>query len=137
MTQKKLSPVLFETEEARRAATARIMDKIHQVLFFYYQELERKNEIDDVNEDLVTIEDLGIFVWAIAAASMAAAGMRVIGVDEVTGRYVATFEPVESVRSFLIEKDIGSEDDEYFEDYSDDVEPDCGFDRHDEALMSD
>lgn len=128
---KTITPKLFADEAARRAATAKIMDKIHQVLFFFHEEHEPEIENDDVKEDL------GIFVWGVAAAAMVAAGMRVVGVDEQSGRYIATFEPVESVRKMLIEQDIGEEEDIYFEEYFNDVDPDCVFSWHDETLMSD
>ena len=121
----------FADVDARRAATVEIMDNIHQVLFYFFEENEPEIDNDEVKNEVA------IFMWSIATAAMASVGLRVIGVDEGTGRYVATLEPRESVKEFLINDDIAEDYDIFYEDFLEKAEPESGFNFHDDALMAD
>ena len=129
MSEQEIKGILFADQDARRAATVNIVDRLHQGLFYYHTEHEPEIEDDDKKVEL------GDFMWDVASTLMAICGLRVIGVDSATGKYLATFEPTESVKNFLIEKDFGQENDYYYEDYLEDPDPDAGFGWYDDVLM--
>ncbi len=129
MSEQEIKGTLFADQDARRAATVKIVDRIHQGLFYYQTEHEPEIEDDDKKVEL------GDFLWDVASTLMAICGLKVIGVESSTGKYLATFEPTESVKNFLIEKDFGQADDYYYEDYLGDPEPDSGFGWYDDELM--
>jgi hypothetical protein len=129
MSEQEIKGTLFADQDARRAATVNIVDRIAQGLFYYHSEHEP--EIEDEDKKV----ELGDFMWDVASTLMAICGLRVIGVESSTGRYLATFEPTESVKSFLIEKDFGQENDYYYEDHLGPPDPDSGFGWYDDVLM--
>jgi hypothetical protein len=129
MSEQEIKGALFADQDARRAATVNIVDRLHQGLFYYYTEHEPEIEDEDIKVEL------GDYMWRVATALMAMCGLRVIGIESSTGRYLATFEPVESVKKFLIEKDFGQEDDYYYEDFLEDTEPNAGLGLHGWRLM--
>jgi hypothetical protein len=129
MSEQEIKGTLFADQDARRAATVNIVDRLHQGLFYYYTEHEPEIEDDDKKVEL------GDYMWLVASTLMAICGLRVVGVESSTGKYLATFEPTESVKNFLIEKDFGQEDDYYYEDFLEDAEPDAGLGWHSWRLM--
>jgi hypothetical protein len=129
MSEQEIKGTLFADQNARRAATVNIVDRLHQGLFYYYTEHEPEIEDDD------TKVELGDYMWQVATTLMAVCGLRIIGIESSTGRYLATFEPVESVKQFLLEKDFGQENDYYYEDFLEDAEPDAGLGLHSWRLM--
>jgi len=129
MSEQEIKGTLFADQDARRAATVKIVDRLHQGLFYYQTEHEPEIEDDDKKAEL------GDFLWDVASTLMAICGLRVIGVESSTGKYLATFEPAESVKKFLIEKDFGQADDYYYEDYLENPEPEAGFGWYDDELM--
>jgi hypothetical protein len=124
----------FSDEETRRAANVEVLQNVLKVLFFWVNEREEDifDEEGEVNES--EMSNYTDFLWSITCSMMAATGMKIIGKDE-TGKYVATLEPSTSVKDFLIKQDIGTDEDIYWDDILEDMEPDSGFENYDDYLM--
>lgn len=124
----------FSDEETRRAANVEVLQNVLKVLFFWVNEREEDifDEEGEVNES--EMSNYTDFLWSITCSMMAATGMKIIGKDE-TGKYVATLEPSISVKDFLIKQDIGTDEDIYWDDILEDMEPDSGFENYDDYLM--
>jgi hypothetical protein len=124
----------FSDEETRRAANVEVLQNVLKVLFFWVNEREEEifDEEGEVNES--EMSNYTDFLWSITCSMMAATGMKIIGKDE-TGKYVATLEPSTSVKDFLIKQDIGTDEDIYWDDILEDMEPDSGFENYDDYLM--
>ena len=136
MSQKTITFKTFDDEVEKCAATVRIVDRANQAVFFYYEEMYPELIDEEGNVDEATLQECFDMSWSITTAAMGAAGLRVIGIDEATGRLVATFEPVDSVKEFLISDDIGHEESFYMSDVLEDTEPDSGFGFHHDRIMS-
>lgn len=119
-----------DANDARRIATAAVVDRVNQVLFYFFSEKE-----EGIEEDEGKMEEFAEFTWAIACSALNSVGLRIIGVDN-NGNYVATLSPCESVKTHLMTSDIGEEEDFYFEDALDSPEYQyAGFISHEEDLL--
>lgn len=107
----------FGSAAEQRAATIQITDKMLKVLFFYLE--EKEGEEIETEGGLVDFVD---FLWDVVGAAVAASGMRVIGRDS-DGRYIASFEPTQSTKEFLISTGMGLDGHVYYEDYLPDIGP--------------
>jgi hypothetical protein len=119
----------FTEEQAKRAATTEILDRIVKVMFFW---LEEEQEGLDEPEAMDEFSD---FLWTVAVSAISSVNINIFGKDE-NGKYLATIEPCASSREYLISEDVGEEDHIFWEDYLTDIAPDSGFGRHDDKIMS-
>ena len=123
-------PVETFNEDERREATAKVIDHVMQVLFFYFEENEENLDTDEGVDDFVK------YLWSISCSALAVTGMRLIGKD-AEGNYIATFNPSSSVKEFLQNNDIGKEDDVFFEDIVEANDGPVFFEGHDERFVAD
>lgn len=92
----------------QRELQAKLINHIAQVYFYFAEE----------NEELETDEQMTEFVefmWEIAVLTAAALGMRVLG-ETTDGRILTECSPTNSIKEFMIDNDIGEEDDLTMED---------------------
>lgn len=118
----------FANQDEKRAANSSVLKNMLEVMFFYLEE-EQENLDDDDEMDLFTD-----FLWSIAVSALSSTNINIIGKDE-NGRYIATLEPCESVKEFLIKEDVGEDGHIFYEDHLESIGSDSGFGRHDDKLM--
>jgi hypothetical protein len=118
----------FANEADKRAANARVLKNVLEVMFFWLEE-DQENLDDDDQVEIFTD-----FLWSIAVSALSSTNINIIGKDE-NGRLIATIEPYESVKDFLIKEDIGEDDHVFYEDFLESVGLDSGFGRHDDKFM--
>lgn len=123
-------PVEIFNEDDRRLATAKVIDHVMQVLFFYFEENEDGLDTDEDIDDFVR------YLWSISCSALAVTGMRLVGKD-ADGNYIATFSPSSSVKEFLQNYDIGKEGDVFFEDVVETNDGPAFFERHDDRFVAD
>lgn len=116
------------------------MNHVCEVLFYFFNE-----EHEDLAEDDAALTEFVGYMWDIAIASMAAAGLNITGKNE-DGSYTAIFKPVDSVKEFLINEDLAEDGQPFFEDMVEDVvegyDPELGnieihLGLHEEKLLGD
>jgi len=124
------TPKIAFNKKQRKDATVDILNHVTEVLWFFFEENE-----EDLEDDAAMDEFVG-YLWNISIACMSAAGMKVIGQDE-DGSYVATFNPVKSVKELLINEDIADEDMNFYEDNVAEGEGERVFPHHEKRLLGD
>ena len=117
------------TKSQRQDATIEVLNHVTEVLFYFFQETEEDLEIEQVLNDFTSS------MWDIAVVSMAAAGMKITGINE-DGTYSATFSPVKSIKEFMINDDYASDDDTFFEDIAERL-PGGDMGKHENRLLGD
>lgn len=123
-TQTKITSITPVSNEEKLKATIDSLQKVLEVLFYFFEEKEDELEYEEnLNDFLRTM-------WDISIISFIAAGVKVIGKAD-DGSYIAKLQPIKDFKKFMCEEDYGDESQTFFEDLCEpDEDPGIGEHEH-------
>jgi len=116
----------IEKQEAEKA-TLDSLQKIMEVLFYFFEEEELELEYEE------NLNDFLQQMWDVSIIAMIAGGFKIIGKAE-DGSYIASVNPVKNFKKWLCKHDFADESQVFFEDYCE-VDDEASIGIHEKHLI--